>query len=361
MRTIHRLSALAALVAVAFPLGTAGAQGSTATYEVRFDATWSATTHPGAYPGGAHFSPLVGGTHDGSVHFWMAGGLATQGIEVMAETGATGPLVGEVNAAITAGSAGQVILGAGIPSPGFTLKSFDVSDTFSRVTLVTMIAPSPDWFVGVDALELRPGGQWVNQVTVPLLAWDAGTDDGTSFGSPDMNSNPKQPIALITGGPFLGNDPLGTFTFTRKIATPGVYCTAKVNSQGCTPQIASSGSPSLSSPMPFTISAGQVLNNSVGIFFYSTEGPAAQPFMNGTLCVQPPVRRTPAQVSGGNPPPTDCTGTFSYDFNALIQSGSNPVLQVGTLVGGQFWSRDPTHPDGTGSNTTDAVEFQIGA
>ena len=121
---------------------------------------------------------------------------------------------------------------------------------FSKVTLVTMIAPSPDWFVGVDALELRPGGQWVNELTVSLLAWDAGTDDGTAFTSPNKNSNPKQPIALITGGPFFGNDPLGTFTFTRQLAGPSIYCTAKVNSQGCTPQIAFQGSFSLSAFQP---------------------------------------------------------------------------------------------------------------
>jgi len=360
MRMILPSRALVVLAAAALPLTTAHAQSSTATYEVRFDATWSATTHPGAYPGGAHFSPLVGGTHDGSVHFWMAGGLATAGIEAMAETGATGPLVSEVNAAITGGSAGQVVLGAGIGSPGSTTTAFNVSDAFSQITLVTMIAPSPDWFVGVDGLELRPGGHWVNQLTVPLLAWDAGTDDGTGFNSPNQNSNPKQPIALITGGPFFGNDPLGTFTFTRKLGGPVVYCTAKVNSQGCTPQIAFSGIPSLTNPAPFTISASQVLNKTVGIFFYSIQGPASQPFMNGTLCVRSPIRRTAAQLSGGNPPPADCSGTFSYDFNALIQSGSNPALQLDTIVGGQFWSRDPAHPDGTGSNTTDAVEFQIG-
>ena len=103
---IHRFPVLALLAAATLPLATARAQGSIATYEVRFDATWSATTHPGAYPGGAHFSPLVGGTHDGSGHFWMAGGLATPGIEAMAETGATGQLSSEINAAIAVGSAG---------------------------------------------------------------------------------------------------------------------------------------------------------------------------------------------------------------------------------------------------------------
>ena len=50
---------------------------STATYRVRFDAEWSVGTHPGAYPPGAHFSPLVGAVHSDRVHFWEHGGIAT--------------------------------------------------------------------------------------------------------------------------------------------------------------------------------------------------------------------------------------------------------------------------------------------
>ena len=32
-------------------------------YNVRFEATWSDSTHPGSYPGNAHFSPLVALSH----------------------------------------------------------------------------------------------------------------------------------------------------------------------------------------------------------------------------------------------------------------------------------------------------------
>ena len=107
------LSLPALLVATTLAAPTL-AQSSTATYEVRFNATWSSMTHPGAYPGGAHFSPLVGATHDGSTHFWSPGGLATNGIEVMAETGSTGPLANEVGVAIGAGTAGELIAGPGL-------------------------------------------------------------------------------------------------------------------------------------------------------------------------------------------------------------------------------------------------------
>ena len=211
--TMNRLPHTALLALLAAPLA---AQDATAIYDVTFDATWSATTHPGAFPGGAHFSPLVGGTHGPGVTFWQPGGLASPGMESMAETGATSALVNEVNTAITAGTAGEVILGAGIGSPASTTTSFALSNDHPLVTIVTMIAPSPDWFLGVHGLNLYENDSWVAQKTVQLFAYDAGTDSGVAFTSLNLDTNPQDPITLMTGGPFFGAVPLGTFQFTRR-------------------------------------------------------------------------------------------------------------------------------------------------
>ncbi len=86
---------------------------------------------------------------------------------------------------------------------------------FRLVTLVSMIAPSPDWFVGVDSLDLLVDGEWVDEIIVELLAYDSGTDDGPRYTSPNAESNPHAPIARITTLPFDSDTPLGTFTLTR--------------------------------------------------------------------------------------------------------------------------------------------------
>ncbi|MCE9592948.1 MAG: right-handed parallel beta-helix repeat-containing protein [Planctomycetes bacterium] len=137
---------------------------------------------------------------------------------------------------------------------------------------------------------------------------------------------------------------------------PTVYCTSKVNSQLCVPSITFQGSPSVSSASPFTLGAFDVLNHENGLLFY---GYALQalPYQGGTLCLTAPARRTSVMNSGGSPTGTDCTGTFSFDFNARIQSGVDPLLVVGQLVGAQYWSRDPQDPFGT--SLTDAVRFAI--
>ena len=142
-------------------------------------------------------------------------------------------------------------------------------------------------------------------------------------------------------------------TFTPN-TVPIVYCTAKVNSAGCTPAIAFSGKPSISAGSGFTISASNVLDNTQAILAYGHNGSATLPFQGGTLCIQPTLWRSPLQVSGGSPP---CGGTFSVDFNALI-SAHPAWFQVNQKVWAQYWSRDPGDPSGT--NLTDAIAFVIG-
>lgn len=190
----------------------------TAEYLVTFDATWSAETHPQDFPSNAHFSRLIGGSHNDAVRFWQLGEIATDGIEQMAETGNTDLLTGEVNEAIANGTAGEVITGPGTGSPGRARTTFTVTQDFPLATVVTMIAPSPDWFVGVSGLSLFEDGQWVDRIVIDLYPYDAGTDSGETYTSPNDDTNPRDPISEITGYPFLNDGevlPLGTFTFER--------------------------------------------------------------------------------------------------------------------------------------------------
>lgn len=190
-----------------------GTFGSVVEYEVIFEATWSAQTHTN-FPPNPHFSGLIGSTHKSDYTLWQVGQLATQGIESMAETGSKTLLSAGINFAIRAGNAYSEISGGGIGlSPGMVSQNFMIHSAHGTVSLVSMIAPSPDWFVGVDGLELYKDGKWIGEVVVELPPYDAGTDSGIDFLSPDLDTNPADPISLITGFPFAGDPPLGTFTF----------------------------------------------------------------------------------------------------------------------------------------------------
>lgn len=160
---------------------------------------------------------------------------------------------------------------------------------------------------------------------------------------------------LPFGGPTFG----GTIEVVRnqrpQVAT---YCKPKGNSLGCHPSITFTGSPSASSAGPFQVGARRVINQRSGLLFYGF-GARHAPFQGGTMCVQSPTQRTPVQNAGGAPlGADDCSGSYSYDFQARIQSGADAALVVGARVFAQYWARDPASPSTTA--LTDAVTFEIG-
>ena len=191
---------------------------TTAVYQVTFESFWSAESHPLNFPPSPHFSPLIGGSHHELVHFWSPVGLASPGIKSMAETGNISPLDQEVADAVGNGDAGAVFTGPGIPlSPGTVTMMIQVSRSFPAATLVSMIAPSPDWFVGVDGLRLYGTSQWLSEVVVDLYAYDAGTDSGASYVSVNEPTLPQEPIFMILEPPFEVDDEIplvARFTFT---------------------------------------------------------------------------------------------------------------------------------------------------
>jgi len=200
------------------PAGSA-CPGPSAKYRVVFTSTWGPGTHPVDIPSDPHFSGLIGGVHNDAVRFWEEGGLASQGIEDMAERGRKTPLDAEVQQAIDQGTAFTLLSGGNIPnSPGAVSLDLVVTPNFPLVSLVSMLAPSPDWFVGVSALSLCQDGEWVERLNIPLYVWDAGSDSGESYESPDADLDPQLPIAQIEGYPFLidGKVPaVGSFEFVR--------------------------------------------------------------------------------------------------------------------------------------------------
>lgn len=193
----------------------------TALFKVEFNASWSQTTHPSNWPSNPHLSGLVGGTHNASAHFYRTGETASEGIRMMAELGQKTTLLGEVATAITNGNAHLQLSGGGIsPSPGSVTLTFPAAmlRDFPLVTLVSMIAPSPDWFVGVDSLSLIENGEWVSNKVVTLYGMDAGTDSGASYSSADLVTVPRDVVTEFTDFPALVNGqvvPFGTYTFIR--------------------------------------------------------------------------------------------------------------------------------------------------
>lgn len=222
MVQIFRYLAAAALAAALSSQAAAQfcAPSLSADYSVLFEASWSAQTLPQQFPPNPHFSGLVGGVHNSQVSFWNEGEIASDAIEQMAETGGKSQLISAVGSAMGAGTASAVLSGGGIgTSPGAVGLDFSASQDYPLVTLVSMIAPSPDWFVGVSAMPLFDGNAWADTVNVTLYGYDAGTDSGTTYTSDNADTQPREPITPLTGPLFeIGGNvvPFGEFVFARQ-------------------------------------------------------------------------------------------------------------------------------------------------
>ncbi|RCN25296.1 Spondin N protein, partial [Ancylostoma caninum] len=82
-----------------------------------------------------------------------------------------------------------------------------------------MFGPSPDWCVGISSVNLcLPDCSWVAERTFDLLPFDAGTDSGPTYMSPNSPQEPRVPIRWIT----TKDDPLSPFYSTETDVIPPV-------------------------------------------------------------------------------------------------------------------------------------------
>ena len=223
-RTFSRPAA-ALLAAVAMSGGPAApAPGQTvdgsAEYTVTFQGAWTTRSTPGGVVGGAHFTTLIGAVHNRRVTFWSPGGTATPGIEAVAELGSTGAFRSEIQAA-GSNVASVVRHSPGGGGTGSATFDIDVTTDHPLLTLVSMIGPSPDWFVGVSGLSLLDaGGWWRSQHSVDLYPYDAGTEEGEEFSLSNPATSPRGTITGIRGTGKFSNAPMATLSFVRTDPPP---------------------------------------------------------------------------------------------------------------------------------------------
>ena len=171
----------------------------TARYAVTFTARWTATDH-GPVPGGAHFTTLAGAAVNAQADLWTPGELASSGLENLAELGQTGGFLREIAAAAAAGNASQSITSSGTGATGTSSFEVTVTRDLPNFTFASMVAPSPDWFLGLSEFSLLDNeGRWIEDTGhMGLPAWDAGTETGTEFSLNGRPTNPPEPIRLLT-------------------------------------------------------------------------------------------------------------------------------------------------------------------
>lgn len=185
-----------------------------AKYEVTFEGIWSKYTHPKEFPANfwlTHFSDIIGASHSADFRMWEYGGYASEGLQQVAELGVTKRLESELKA--ESNKIRTIIKARGLWYPNLNGKTFAVFRADRKhhlMSLVSMLGPSPDWIVGVSALELcLKNCSWSPEKVINLYLWDAGTDSGASYLSPNLPTEPRDRIRRIT--PSNPNNPDSPF------------------------------------------------------------------------------------------------------------------------------------------------------
>lgn len=190
---------------------------SQAQYTITFNSTWNETDH-GTLPPTAHWSDLVGATHNSDVKFWELGQLASPGIEDVAEMGSNANFNSEVNTAIGNSDADQWLQAGFSPFAAIssaTLSNVIVSANYPLLSLAAMVAPSPDWFVGIDSFSLLDmSNNWKTSVVLDMFVYDAGTEEGNAYSLSNPDTVPAVPVfSRINITPF-NDQKIGTLTIT---------------------------------------------------------------------------------------------------------------------------------------------------
>ena len=88
------------------------------------------------------------------------------------------------------------------------------------VSHASKLVPSPDWFIGFSGIcTLDDAGHWLDQVTLTMVAYDAGIADGSEWTSNDHvpETDPPEPIAELDIEPFRpAGTPVAIITATRR-------------------------------------------------------------------------------------------------------------------------------------------------
>ena len=190
---------------------------SKVTYEVAFHFNWNNKDFPTNYPSNAHFSKIIGWSHQSENDFFTLGTIASDGIKDMAELGKNSNLENEIDNKINDNKGLDFIIGDNLNSGvGTICINIDVNKNNPSVTLASMLAPSPDWYIAVVDINLLEDDSFVKEKTVNGLLYDSGTDSGTTFTSSNSKTIPKEPISLKTSAPFDTGATLCTVTFTKK-------------------------------------------------------------------------------------------------------------------------------------------------
>lgn len=182
-------------------------------FKVVFNIAWTRERFSArTVPENAMISPLTAATHISRYTPFADFGMATSQVESVAEGGDNMPLVRLLRSLNEQVGDVQFLTKPG-PALGSTsiVVTADAGKSYTQLSAITMLAPTPDWVTFVNNVPLCVRGRWVKKVVGPLYGFDAGTEM-----TPGVNQRPQQNIYRLSSPayPRYDNRAVGIYTIT---------------------------------------------------------------------------------------------------------------------------------------------------
>lgn len=155
---------------------------------------------------GLVYSPLAGVSHSNRLSFFTIRGYASKAVEQIAETGVNARFIRLAKRLRRqTGKVTSVVDAASPTMPGkSTTVTLKVTCQNPFVTVIGMIAPSPDWIVQINNFNTvdTDSGDFIRYDSGTLIAYDTGVDNGREFTPPSdltlvLPTSPRMNIAPL--------------------------------------------------------------------------------------------------------------------------------------------------------------------
>lgn len=189
-------------------------------YKVQLETFWDEETFPRQYPEwrpNAQWSKTLGFSHLPSWQLFRMGDVVSGGVREFVETGETEKLDRENN---TSNFLDVFTIPPIETGKGKAESIIFLDGNHTRVSVITKIVPSPDWFIGLDNLDLCQNGKFVDTLRIEADPMDAGTDNGFTFTSPNWPTEPQGVVFRITNS--YPPHPAGSFHYPNHPKLPNI-------------------------------------------------------------------------------------------------------------------------------------------
>jgi hypothetical protein len=183
------------------------------------------------------------------------------------------------------------------------------------------------YWLGVSATGSLASGPW-GPITTPAKP----TDNARQF----FNAAWTQ----LTEPGFVGHDIYYEMSYKPTPSSVcATYCTSSTTSiAGCSASISCSGTPSLSAPGSYSVTAGPGPGGgNLGILYISKTWGGTIPLGTGFVCASPPTFRSPPKGGGGTA--GVCNGSWNFTLSDIQASSVGLVANDQAWLG--CWFRDP--------------------